>query len=93
MVAAMAGVMPKTIGELRAWLAWVEIRCSRCARHGRVRVETLIAQHGAATTIHALLERLPGDCPKRHGRDGERCSVSLPQLVEIDRVVNGPLRP
>lgn len=83
---------PTTIRELGMWVNRVEIRCSRCERHGLVRISTLAAQHGADMTLHELLRVLPGDCPQRHAdRDVDRCSVGLPDLVRIAVALHGPI--
>ena len=42
----------------------LEVRCTRCPRHGLVQLAKLIAAHGADLGLPDLAVRLAGDCPK-----------------------------
>lgn len=78
----------RQLSDLLGKIGRLEVRCSRCARYGRVRLTTLIAQHGDCS-LHDLRSRLATGCPKANAPIIERCSVYFPQLVELDRPVNG----
>jgi hypothetical protein len=69
------------LGDLCGKLTMLEIACSRCDRRGLLRLEWLIAEHGAGMGLPILGQLLAGDCP-RINRPGiyERCGVGFPQL-------------
>lgn len=81
--------LPSTLGEMRGFRRRLEIECARCPRRGRVSVERLVAEHGEGMTLAELRKLLPGDCPKRHERDVDRCNAGFPQLVAIARELHG----
>lgn len=64
---------------------FLEIRCTRCDRHGRLSVARLIAEHGPDAGLVTLRHALAGDCPNRDAPVYERCDVFYPGLTE-----NGP---
>ena len=73
-----------TLGELAGRDDWLEVRCRRCERHGRLRLARLIADHGAVTGLPDPAVRLAAGCPKLQAPDlGERCFVHFPQLIEL----------
>ena len=70
-----------TLGELVGWFDHLDVCCRRCERHGRLRLERLIAEHGAGTGLPDLAARLAAGCPKAGAPDpAARCFVFLPQL-------------
>jgi hypothetical protein len=71
-----------TLGSLVGSIERLEVRCTRCSRHGRYRLTRLIGAHGADTGLPELGSRLAADCPnaKAHALH-ERCSVEFPQLA------------
>ena len=73
-----------SLGELRGKLTRLEVACSRCDRRGHLRLDRLIAEHGADMGLPVLGQLLAGDCP-RLGRPGiyERCGVGFPQLLGL----------
>jgi hypothetical protein len=54
-----------TLAAVAERTAILAVACSRCERAGRYRLDTLIAQHGAAFGVPMLLRLLSQDCPKR----------------------------
>jgi hypothetical protein len=65
-------------------MTWVEVRCSRCDRHGRLHLGRLIAQHGADAAGPDVLRALVGDCPKRETfNPHDRCDPYMPGLASI----------
>ena len=53
-----------TLGDLVGCINGLEVRCTRCPRHGRVRLAQLLAEHGADLGMPDLAVRLAADCPK-----------------------------
>ena len=70
-----------SLEDLRGKLTMLEIACGLCDRSGLVRLERLIAEHGAGMGLLVLGQLLAGDCP-RLGRPGiyDCCGVNFPQL-------------
>jgi hypothetical protein len=54
-----------SLSEVSEHTAVLTVACNRCERAGRYNLDTLIARHGAAFGIPALLRLLSDDCPKR----------------------------
>jgi hypothetical protein len=72
-----------TLGDLAGRIERLEVRCTRCDRAGRVRLDKLIAEHGTDMGLPDLAVRLAADCPKLSATNvAERCFVVFPQLVE-----------
>jgi hypothetical protein len=75
--------MVVTLGDLVGRIERLEIRCSRCSRHGRVKLDKLIAEHGADMGLPDLAVRRAADCPKVNATSpADRCFVVYPQLAE-----------
>ena len=72
-----------SLGQLAERLTHLEVRCRRCERRGRLRLDRLIAQHGADFPGPALREILAGDCPKWDASLYERCSVYFPNVPTV----------
>jgi hypothetical protein len=65
-------------------LGMLEVACSRCGRHGRLRVPRLIREHGAKAKLPDLREVLAGNCPRVGAVSVyERCGVHYPQLASV----------
>jgi hypothetical protein len=80
--------MVVTLGDLVGRLDKLEVRCSRCSRHGRMPLAKLIAEHGADIGMPELAVRLAAGCPKAQATGAaERCFVVFPQLLDL------PVRP
>jgi hypothetical protein len=83
----MAAVVTKqavTLGDLVGRIERLDVRCSRCARAGRVKLAKLIVEHGAELGLPDLAVRLAGDCPNAGATDPtRRCWVHYPQLVDL----------
>ena len=62
----------------------ITLACRACPRHGRLRTDRLLLEHGAAMPMPALLRILAGDCPRLNsGSLSERCDVHCPTLSEL----------
>jgi hypothetical protein len=48
-----------------------------------LRVERLVAEHGADTDFLIVLRALVGDCPNRDARECERCDPHCPDLPQV----------
>ncbi len=73
-----------TLGELVGKLDQLEVACRRCDRHGRLSLERLIAEHGAAKALPDLWEPLAGDCPRAQSTAiHDRCGIYYPQLPAL----------
>jgi hypothetical protein len=75
--------MVVTLGHLVGRIERLEVRCTRCDRAGRVKLDKLIAEHGSDLPMPELAVLLATDCPKVSATNvAERCFVIFPQLVE-----------
>ncbi len=79
--------MPKgsaiLLGDLAGRIDRLEIRCSRCNRHGRVWLSKLIEQYGADMRGPEFAVLLAKDCPKANAHWGKRCWIYFPQMTKL----------
>ena len=69
------------IGQVAARLASIDVACHRCSRRGRLRTGRLVAEHGTAISVPALLRIIAADCPRmRAAQMHDVCGVHLPEL-------------
>ena len=52
------------LGQVAARLEYLDIACTRCDRHGRLRLDRLLAQHGADMSMPELGRLIAADCPR-----------------------------
>jgi hypothetical protein len=72
----------RLLGDLGGRLQWLNVRCGRCPRHGRLRIARLLAEHGADAAGPDVLRALVGDCPKREAFNiHNRCDPYVPGLA------------
>jgi hypothetical protein len=72
------------LGAVAARTETLEIACRACPRHGVLRTDRLLADHGKAMPMPALLRLLAGDCPKLASVNlYERCDVHSPTLSAL----------
>jgi hypothetical protein len=72
------------LSDLVGRLDKLDVRCTRCTRHGRVKLAKLIAEHGPDLGLPELAVRLAADCPNATSTDSaRRCWVHFPQLVKL----------
>jgi len=73
------------LGEAAArGAAMLDIRCSRCDRHGRLSVKRLLAEWGPDASIRDIMHAQIGSCA--HKDDSQiytRCDPYCPTLVEL----------
>jgi len=71
-----------TLDDMRAkGMTMLEVACRCCERRGRLRIERLIAEHGAGELdLRAIIA---ADCPRMQNPSTliyERCGVMFPEL-------------
>ena len=75
------GRMPRyganTLEDLPAGVRMVDLVCTRCERHGRLRVDRLIAEHGAGAGLPdvAFAIAKAAGCPRFDDVIWRRCDV------------------
>jgi hypothetical protein len=80
-----------SLAEVAAHTGALAVTCSRCARAGRYRLDTLVARHGPDFSIPELLRLLSDDCPKRKSISAyDLCGIHCPELPAFFRA--SPLR-
>jgi len=64
----------------------LEVRCGKCTRSGRLRIDKLIDEHGRDMSLPDLRSVLAGDC-EHNATAGltDQCQVFYPQLRELKR--------
>ena len=71
----------RTLGEIEGFRL-LEVRCTKCDRHGRVPVARLIERYGREARLPDVRHQLADDCPRRDAAVYERCDVYFfPQLA------------
>jgi hypothetical protein len=74
----------RTLGEIAGRTRMLQVACSRCDRHGRYRLDTLIARHGADAGVRITVSELTADCPRRDSDAlRERCDILFPDLLRL----------
>ena len=75
-----ATILSDLIGKLDA----VRVRCERCGRNGRYRLERLIADRGTNGKIVDWLDELTADCSIKQAQNwGDRCAARCPDLPRV----------
>jgi hypothetical protein len=64
-----------TLGDLDGSGRLLEIRCSRCDRYGRERIDRLIERYSRDARLPDLRHELARDCPRRNASVYEQCDV------------------
>jgi len=64
----------------------LEVRCGKCTRRGRLRIDKLIDEHGRDMSLPDLRKHLAADC-EHNASAGlmDQCQVYYPQLRELRR--------
>jgi hypothetical protein len=73
----------RSLTDIANSIEMLDIRCSRCDRIGRVRVDKLIDQYGGAMLLPDLGTMLVADCDNAQAHDYAKCDVFYPQLSEM----------
>ena len=62
----------------------LEVRCGKCPRNGRLKIDKLIDEYGRDMSLPDLRKVLAGDCEHENAvRRKDRCQVFYPQLREM----------
>jgi len=64
-----------SLGDVAARVAMIDIRCSRCDRHGRLSVQRLLAEHGADAATTDIIRAQIGARPNRARQQAAREAV------------------
>ncbi len=77
---------PLTLDDVGRRFPMLEVRCGNCTRSGKLRIDTLIYEHGGDMSLPDLRTILAGDCDNKNAvRRSDRCQVFYPQLRELKR--------
>ncbi len=64
----------------------LEVRCGKCTRSGRLRIDKLIDEHGRDMSLPDLRAFLAADCEHKSAAGlADQCQVFYPQLRELKR--------
>jgi hypothetical protein len=75
----MAGTV--NLGEIAARITVLTVTCNRCDRTGRLRMDRLLADHGADLPVPTLRRIVAADCPRMiEGKMHDVCGVHFPDL-------------
>jgi len=73
------------LGEVAARdVAMIDIRCSRCERHGRLSVKRMMARYGPDASLRDIMHEQIGSCPHRNDTQlYTRCDPYCATLVQL----------
>jgi hypothetical protein len=73
-----------TLGRVADFLTVLRVACNRCPRHGQLRTDRLLAEHGPAFPMPSLRQVIAADCPRmQSGEMSDPCGMHFPQLPEL----------
>ena len=73
-----------TVGQVAERVLMLDVKCSRCDRHGRLSLSRLLLELGANAPIRRAWEGLNADCLRRVAQGaGEACSLHAPILSKL----------
>ena len=73
-----------TLGQIAGRLAVLDVACNRCDRRGRLRIDSLVTEHGPALPIPELRRTVAADCAKMQaGHMHDVCGVHFPELSRL----------
>jgi hypothetical protein len=60
------------------------LRCERCGRKGRYRLQSLIAERGGDASVVDWLAELTADCSRKQAQNwNDRCAARCPDLPKV----------
>ena len=72
-----------SLAQIAERLTVLEVRCTKCDRHGRYRTATLIERYGADFAGPDLREKLSADCERHAAAEYERCDLYFPDMLKL----------
>ena len=73
-----------SLDDIATRFSMLEVRCGKCPRSGRLKIDKLIDEYGRDMSLPDLRAVLAGDCEhKNTARRKDRCQVFYPQLREM----------
>jgi hypothetical protein len=73
-----------TVGQVAERARMLDVKCSRCDRHGRLSLARLLIELGPDAPIADAWRGLNADCPKREAQGaGARCDLFAPVLAKL----------
>ena len=71
------------LAQIAARMTTLEVRCTKCDRHGRYRTARLVEQYGADFAGPDLRDKLSVDCEKHDAAEYERCDLYFPDMLKV----------
>ena len=69
---------------------WIEIVCSKCERHGRLRRDSLLRKYPGSTAMPDLLNLLAEPCPRLKSAFSDRCGARYAKQATAPGAASGP---
>ncbi len=72
------------LNDIAGRVATLEVACNRCDSRGRLRIDSLVMEHGPALPIPELRRIVAADCAKMQaGHMHDVCGVHFPGLSRL----------
>jgi hypothetical protein len=71
----------QTLRDVAERISVIEIRCTKCDRHGRMKLSTLIERYGADFAVPDLRTTLNAGCAHANAMINQQCDLYFPQLM------------
>ena len=72
----------QTLRDVAEHISVIEILCTKCDRHGRMKLSTLIERYGEAFAVPDLRTTLNADCEHASAMSNQQCDLYFPQLTQ-----------
>ena len=70
-----------TLRDVAERISVIEIRCTKCDRHGRMKLSTLVERYGEAFAVPDLRTTLNAGCEHANAMVNQQCDLYFPQLM------------
>ena len=71
----------QTLRDVAEHISVIEILCTKCDRHGRMKLSTLIERYGADFAVPDLRTKLNAGCEHAHAMINHQCDLYFSQLT------------
>ena len=71
----------QTLRDVAERISVIDIRCTKCDRHGRMKLSTLIERYGADLAVPDLRTTLNAGCEHANAMINQQCDLFFPQLT------------